>query len=335
MTRRSYLLFAAMGAIGCATLVMPACSSPVPVSSPTPEQWVYDLSATFCGAMRACCTAAHYSFDGDACTTTMTARFYRSLHRPHVVFDQNALAACKQAYASREARCVDDAGASDPITAACSGVARGTQNPGDACDDASECAAPDQTASVGCQPDPDPASDTYLQTRCVQIAHGAQPGTSCDEKGATVQHTCDSMTGYCLNQQCKAWGKPGDCCDSSCNNALCGPSSNCKFVPNNPGTCVSVAAGSPCKYPLGDCGGSGSVLTCDSATHSCITPKPVGAACLGDFECASYSCPRLNLDGGAAGQCAAPSSHSIFDVSPRTCGFGPSASGAEDAGFVR
>jgi hypothetical protein len=73
----------------------------------------------------------------------------------------------------------------------------------------------------------------------------------------------------------------------------------------------------------------------DPMNPICAALKAEGATCMNGNECASFTCDRMG--GAPTGTCAPAMSASAqpYEVTPRSCGFGPEASGPIEGGIVK
>ena len=362
---------AAMGVVlagmaaGTATSTQ-GCSSKSDSGPPDTGHFAAALAGSFCSALHSCCDAAKIPYDDGSCTAQLQASFQSAIDvvkHGKVIYNSGAVAACQAAIHDREATCSTDggpppgadAGFVDRITAACWPVFKGTVALGQECNDSQECAAANVNVHGSCRNDTRPGADPTKKVCYSTTAH-VLPGQSCrSQPTATGFETasCEPTLGYCNTSgatpddpnagTCTAYAKIDDDCISTGpgTQVFCDPqvsycdyitSRKCKALPNAGDPCIQ---GQQC----------GKALYCDTSGGGqgvCAAGKPDGSDCKQGRECVSNYCqisqPPGPFDGGfpppSTGICVGAGSRGEFDVSPRSCGFGPGGSGAEDAGIV-
>lgn len=339
------------------------CSSSSNSSGPPDTaHFANTMATTFCGALHSCCDAAKIAYDDGSCVAQLQASFQSSVDvvkHGKVIYDPSAVGACQDAIKSRESACSEDGGAApsadagyiDPIASACWPVLKGTVAPGGPCTSSAECQTPGPNVVAGCAADTRPGADTSVKV-CWTITEHVMPGAACrsmPKTGAFDTAQCEGSLGYCDTSNapmddrtagtCKAYANVGDSCvgmtgqtPPQCNpkTSYCDAftSMKCVALPGTGAPCSTsnyrCAPGNYCDYTAGT-----------SAT--CAASKADGSDCKTSQECASNYCQTTIGDGGIQTGTCTPTgnvSHNAYDVSPRTCGFGPSGSGPEDAGIV-
>jgi len=172
------------------------------------------------------------------------------------------------------------------------------------------------------------------------------PGAPCRSQpamGAFETSTCEPTMGYCdttgapptdpSSGTCKAYGAIGDACGAAML-APCDPTTSvCDFMTQK---CAALPGlGAMCTSQCA------SGLYCDSTGGggaTCAAQLPDGSSCMpggNPRQCASNYCQLMaGTDGGLpTGTCVGLGGHGTYDVSPRSCGYGPNGSGPEDAGI--
>lgn len=339
---------------------------------PALDQVASAVADSYCSALRSCCERAGYAYDNGSCKVQLQFVFQRladSVKRGKVFYDPNAVAACQAAYAERVNRCsVDggppgDAGFVDAIADACSKVFRGTVKPGEECTESAQCATASAKENGSCRTDSRPEATSKTKKVCfksVGYLLSGQPCRASPQKGQFETRSCDPRAGYCEQTQppnpddpgvgtCKAYAKIGeDCvitggtgtttfvqCDpkvSQCDVAGASATRKCVALPTLPGAGSACTTGGQCAD-----GHYCNYGTPPNPPGTCALKKAIGETCNQSQECSSSFCDTTGgvLDGGPRGVCVGSSSDSAraYEVTPRSCGFGPSGTGPEEAGI--
>lgn len=337
-----------------------ACSKTPLGSSSPPADRAQQIASAFCSALKACCATAHFGYDDASCEAQLVAEWQATLDgakRPNTTFDADAFARCEKALADREAECTGDSGAPPGQSAgfvtdvdrACFGIVKGSLAAGAPCTDGVECATESPSRWAYCVQDGDPSSPTFTQRYCATSNPHALPGEPCagplhvQSPSNPTWDYCEPSLGYCVatgaaDGTCAAFPAVGQSCGGGATRPECGPDSFCQVPDSGAPTCA------PFPGPGERCGQSlyGPVCHvgsyCDATSNTCAASKPTYAECKAPQECQSGNCARVaSPDGGASpGKCVPPyPSFTRFDVSPRSCGFGPNGAGPDDAGIAR
>lgn len=343
-----------VGSLGLVALCGGCSSSASTSGPPTTAQFANTVAGSFCGSLQACCAAAKFKYDPGSCVAQLQANFQTtvdSVKDGKVIYNANAVAACQQALAQREALCSNDGGAPpsadagfiDAITAACWPIFQGTVQPGGECQRAQDCKTANPDVFASCHTDPRPNSDPIKKLCFISTTHVA-PGGACRGVPATGSFetaSCESTMGTCDTSgapptdpsagTCKAFLAVGDTCGGP-SAGTCNPTtSTCNFqtmkctaLPNIGDPCPSFqcAIGGYCKTAMGQ--------------GTCTAQLADGATCMtgGDpRQCANGEFCQPITGNPTTGTCTGFSNHGIYDISPRSCGFGPNGSGDEDAGI--
>jgi hypothetical protein len=325
------------------------CSKSDNGPSPTFAQ---SMASSFCGALHSCCDTAKYAYDDSSCNAQLVnlfQSFYEPVNHGNVIYDPSVQGACQQAFADRESKCQDkydagliatDAGNADPIAAACFGLLKGTIQPGQPCTFDGECAVPNPETAGSCQFDGTPNAPNPNQTVCFTTTFGAPPGSQCNEGSPHYQTIgCDGSQGFCTTLigaegagTCQGFAANGAACSfGGPNPQVCNPATSyCDFTTMK---CTPIpGAGQAC--PQGQCTQG---AYCDQTVNpaTCAAQKPEGSPCQQPNECTSGNCSfSADAGGQRCGPSFAPPNLSLYDVSPRTCGFGPMTTAPEEAGAV-
>jgi hypothetical protein len=354
--------FAGAVASGCSSKSDNGNSGP-----PDTAHFAGTMATTFCSALKSCCDAQKIQYDDGSCVAQLQANFQNAVDavkHGKVVYDPNAVQKCQDAFKNREAQCTEDSGPPpgadkgfiDPITAACWPVLKGTVAPGGQCTASADCQTSGPNVSASCTTDTRPGADPTVRV-CFTTTLHVTPGSACratpkvDPSGTLSYDTarCEPTLGYCDTSQapttdralgnCTAYANVGDNCVGTVGMTTpqCNPTTSvCDSF--NTRTCVALPqAGSPCasfRCATGNycdtTGGTGNMGTCAQS-------KPDGSSCKSSQECAGGFCQTMVGDGGiTTGTCASNGNvaHDVYDISPRSCGFGPQGTGPEDAGIV-
>lgn len=245
------------------------------------DQFISQLCAEFAD----CCEAAGRPSDGAQC------RAFYGAFAPASGYDQAAASSCLD-----EMRALGDEKCDGGTTPSCSKVfaSGGTKQPGEACDDDSDC-VPSDAGRVDCVSKfVDGASTQQCQIRapgkagsapCVGTVDGNttfSSGTSDDIP--TMGYLCDLADGVSCDSQtgaCEALGAVGSPCSSGF--YQCVPSAYCDF------------AESACKQRHAI--GAACVIDdeCEAGAHcsdgaTCEAQLATGATCTTSAECASNNC---------------------------------------------
>ncbi len=350
-------LFGAFVGFGCGGLIVgvglggTGCSG-----TPEVDEFAVALATTYCEALEGCCKKASFEYDEASCKAQLTNDIQRSadvVKRGKVTYEKDAAEACIDAYKSRAALCSEDAGTPPPASGfephieACIKVFKGTVAPGGECTESAECVA-DFPREIGtCSADNRPGADRTKKV-CYKLVKAAA-GEDCSSAKPTDLEVrqCDPATAYCEGatpgaaRKCRAYAKVGE----NCGNATagqCDPRAGlfCDFASQK---CAGLpAAGQPCSVTFQCAKGA----FCERATtptgaNTCVAQRPDGTECDSGAQCASGSCPTdptPTSDGGRPkGKCGASVDNTAnsFEVTPRSCGFGPSARGPVDGGIVQ
>lgn len=152
--------------------------------------------------------------------------------------------------------------------------------------------------------------------------------------GSFEVRDCDPSLAYCNNGTCTAFAKVGETCvmtmpfmvRACIQGAYCDATMTmqCQALP---------ATGMKCTTGIQCAQGN----YCDR-TDTCAALKSEGAACMNSNECASFNCDRPGPSPPTpTGTCSASTSATAqpYDVTPRSCGFGPEANGPIEGGIVK
>jgi hypothetical protein len=331
------------------------CSSSEPSAPPDASQVASYFADAYCGALHGCCDQAKVAYDGTSCHAQMTAAFQEqadTVKRGKVIYDAKAAAACADAIKARESRCSDndagpaptaDAGFVDAIKAACAPVYKGTVQPGQPCEDATECVSDSPSTTVLCDRDPvkTPGSASDPNARvCIQYRAHQPLGARCHVGGSVgdtyVYLRCEPTLGYCDTSAdskqndgtCTAFASVGASCRTGSD--VCDPASS--YFDFDTLVCTARAGRGERCAGAGFANECAQGLYCDHLQQTCEAALEAGATCTYDSQCASFQCKSDPL--GHAPSVCADDVHGLFDISPRTCGFGPHGTGDEDAGIV-
>jgi hypothetical protein len=348
---------ATLGALTATAFVMQGCSSS---SSGPPDvaHFASSMASAFCSSLHSCCDAAHYQYDDGSCMAQMQDTFQTSadaVKHGKVVYHSQNVAACSKAISAWEGQCSADAGLTnttpgmvDPVVAACWNVFSGIVPPGGSCIQAEDCTLNGPSDSAQCAPGP---SDGGMQGTgdlvCFLDTVQTMVGGTCTGHVVSQQPvyevtSCSPAIGFCDTSGssdgstgvCKAYAKVGDMCTGG--QIQCDPTASycdfqsgaCKAL-GNPGDSCGNAGGGGCKTGL----------YCDPMSTTCMQPQPAGSPCTTGQQCVSQFCKDSIDDAGMlSGTCqdlgGGNFNQSPTDISPRSCGFGPSAAGPDDAGIV-
>lgn len=314
---------------------------------PALEELATRLATTYCTALAACCDQAAYAYDDRSCQAQMTAeaqRFADIAKRGKVLYDAKAVQGCLDTYRARAARCTSDAGsrsnlpdAAEPYADACAKIFRGTVAPGDPCTEAAECQAEAPKETATCVLDTRPGFDRRRKICTKQVKRA--PGESCKLQRSSREldlelSVCDER-GFCeitlAGTVCRAYAASGEACIVAGSSAVrCDPRAGL-YCDGASRRCADLPRpGQSCALPGACVRGA----FCDGATRVCGELREDGAECEQPAQCASGSCvPMTAADGGRApSRCADDETARPFEVTPRSCGFGPLARGLVDAG---
>lgn len=353
----------ALGAVAIASVAAMVTSSTGCATSaanggpPDTAHFAGSIAASFCGSLQSCCAAAKIKYDPGSCTAQMQATFQTTVDAVKdgkVVYDPNAVGACEAALANREALCSNDGGAPpgvdagfiDSITAACWPVFKGTVAPGGECQRAQDCKTPGPTVLATCRNDVRPGADPTKKVCFLTTAH-VLPGNECRSQpaqGGFETSSCEATMGTCDTSNappsdpslgtCKAYAAIGDAC-GGVPAVYCAPTtSTCDF---NTKTCAALPGnGEAC--PSFVCAPGFYCKSTGGGQPTCNAQLPDGSSCMlgGDpRQCASLFCQNVpSSDGGfPTGICSGSTAHGTYDISPRSCGYGPNGTGDEDAGI--
>ncbi len=321
------------------------------------------LAAAYCQALKGCCEPRGFAYDDASCMAQKVRDFEDAadvVKRGKVVYDANAVEACASALRDRVSKCSPDAGGgadagqAEPVEEACFPVFKGTVPPGQECFVSGECQVGSAREEGLCQTDNRPGADPKKKV-CFKRTTLLLPGAPCrlqPKKGELETAACDARVAYCelVSPQdpndpaagtCRAYAKVGESCEPTgtpLRSPQCEPPSGCDFTGTKKCT-LPPGGGQPCSQTSTACA---SGFFCDRAAGSpgtCTAHKPNGATCRQSDECAGRHCniPTGGFDGSVpTGTCDDFGQNQqavAFEVSPRSCGFGPSGSGPEDAGI--
>lgn len=340
-----------------------ACSSSSgPSGPPGLGQVAGTLAAAYCDALESCCGQRAFAYDRASCMAQKVHEFESVadvVKRGKVVYHAGAVEACAAALKARVSACSAeagsgaDAGQADPIDDACRPVFEGTVPPGQECTSGLECAIANGRETGSCRVDVRPGGDPK-KTVCFKLLTRVLPGSECRTQaktGAFETSLCDQRVAYC---ESAASPPPDDPSAGTCRELVpvggsCAPTGTPPRTPQcaPPAFCDTTAG--KCAAPPGvgqPCARAGTLCAdgawCDTAaspTGTCQPEKPNGEPCRRDVECAGGHCslPAGPFDGGPiVGSCTdfgQSTSAVAFEITPRSCGFGPRGSGPEDAGI--
>lgn len=343
-------------AASAASAAVCGCSSSKDSGPPGLGEFAQTFATAYCDALRGCCEKASHPYDEASCRAQMVDTAQRAadvVKRGKVVYDQGAVQACLDAYKSRASLCVEDAGAPadggyEAYVEACTRVFRGTVPPGQACLESEDCEDDFPRSSGACRTDSRAGADPTKKV-CFR-ALTAAPGEACSLQGSPKAgefeiRSCDGRVAYCEGTadaaKCRAYAKLGEDCFVPPSTVIQCDSRADLFCDSASRKCASLpAAGQPCtpgqqcaKGAYCEQGAPGPGPT----TRTCAARKADGAECGSSSECQSTFCD-LSLgttDGGLRGRCGAPSdlTANAFEVTPRSCGFGPQGRGPVDSGI--
>jgi len=357
-TRTGPILAALAASALAATAAGAGGSSSKSEGPPALGEFAPAFAAAYCDALKGCCDKSAFAYDETSCKAQLVDAAQRAadvVKRGKVIYDSAAVAACLDAYKARAALCVEDAGAPvdggvEPFVEACRKVFKGTVPTGQECTESAECAIDPARESATCRADTRPGGDPKKTICFKQVT--SQPGEACSLQGTPKAgeyeiRTCDARAGYCEGAgdaaKCRAYAKLGaDCvvppttvlqCDPSAELTCDGTTRKCEALPAAGQPCTTgqqCAKSAWCETPTNP--GPGPV------TRTCQPKKASGAECASSQECASGACNfgPAPVDGGRfVGTCGEriDTTADLFEVSPRSCGFGPQGTGPEDAGI--
>jgi hypothetical protein len=250
------------------------------------EQFLSQLCAEFSD----CCKAAGRPSDGSQC------RAFYGAFTSASSYDQAAASTClDEVRAQGSAKC----DASSTTTPSCGKVfaTSGTKQPGEACEDDSDCAPP-ASGRVECASDFG-AGATVQQcqvrlpgkagsTPCIGTVEGKITYYSGSTDGIPAMgYLCDRADGLSCDSQtgaCESLSAVGEACAGSRD---CVTSGYCAFAE---GVCKARAAvGATCSGDDECVAGA----YCDPAAKACAATRANGAACTADAECESDNCVNM------------------------------------------
>lgn len=331
-----------VGALAGGAILASGCSG-----DPALDELATRLATTYCTALATCCAEAAYAYDERSCQAQMTAeaqRFADIAKRGKVLYDAKAVQGCVDSYRARAARCSSDAGnpsalpdAAEPYSEACAKIFRGTVAPGDPCTEAAECQANAPRETATCVFDTRPGFDRRRKICTKQLRRA--PGEECkllpSLRDLTLELPVCDERGFCeltlSGTVCRAYVASGEACIVAGASAVrCDPQRSL-YCDGSTRRCAELPRpGQSCAQPGACVRGA----FCDGATRVCGEVREDGAACDQPSQCASGSCVTMTAaDGGRApSRCADDEGPRPFEVTPRSCGFGPLARGLVDAG---
>jgi len=303
------------------------------------------LAGAYCDALQNCCGTQKYAYDDHSCKAQLTRDFQAQadiVKRGKVNYVPGAVGACKDAITARMRMCSADGGmipdgGIDPITDACFKVFLGTVPPGGECFNSAECQRDSPKDVVQCRVDTRMGADPK-KTVCFKVTRTLQPGDTCSQvppAGSFEVRDCDPSLAYCNNGTCTAFAKVGETCvmtmpfmvRACIQGAYCDATMTmqCQALPMTGQRCTlgnQCAQGNYCDRT-------------DPMNPICTALKSEGATCMASNECASFNCDRPG--GAPSGTCSPSTSASAqpYEVTPRSCGFGPEASGPIEGGIVK
>lgn len=365
MRASSILRFgAATLALACVATVAATegCSSSGASGPPGLGQVAGALAAAYCDALESCCGQRAFAYDRASCMAQKVHEFETVadvVKRGKVVYHAGAVDACAAALKARVSACSADAGSgadagqADPIDEVCRPVFEGTVPLGQECTTGLECATASARESGVCQVDSRPGADPKKKV-CFKQLTRVLPGADCRTQaraGAFETALCDSRVAYCESAASPAPDDPtaGTCRELVAVGGSCAPTGTPPRTPQCAPPAFCDTAAGKCAAPPGPgqpCARSGTLCAqgawCDTSgnpTGTCQPTKPEGEACRRDVECVGAHCslPLGPFDGGPiVGTCTdfgQSTNAAAFEVTPRSCGFGPRGSGPEDAGI--
>lgn len=321
--------------VACAAIVVatPGCSSED--DAPTAGAFAGYIADKFCTSVAICCGQRNIAYDGASCDAQIRDIYQTTVDvvkRGHSTYNQEGAIACANAITDRVSQCsptgedkappTQQDGWIDTVTRACWNVVQGQLKPGEQCTDALECAVDGPEWVALCIPDPLRGGGARV---CVRAKAHLGLGSGCTLNPKTYEATaCEPTIGYCQGPQGATDGK---CAGYSNVGGPCGQDQRCDpktaFCAN--GTCQTIPrAGDDCSASNGAC------LPrhfCNS-NRQCEAQRQTGGYCLDHIECATGSCDRTR------GVCVGVPAQGLYAISPRTCGFGPNGTGAEDQGIA-
>ncbi len=332
-----------LGGVGCS-------------GTPEVDEFAVALASTYCEALEGCCKKAAFEYDQASCKAQLTNDVQRSadvVKRGKVTYDKAAAEACIDAYKARTSLCAEDAGTAPPTTGvephieACSKVFKGTVAPGGECTESAECQSDFPKATGTCTADNRPGADRTKKVCYKFIKAGAGEDCSPPKPTDVELRQCDPVTAYCEGaaagdaRKCRAYAKVGEECGTA-TTGQCDTRAGlfCDFTSKKCG--ALPAAGQPCSGTLQCAKGAFCERSLTpSGTNTCVAQRPDGAECDSGSQCTSGACPTdpsTTFDGGRPkGKCGAgiDNTANSFEVTPRSCGFGPSGRGPVDGGIVK
>ncbi|HQY60874.1 MAG: hypothetical protein IPQ09_10985 [Myxococcales bacterium] len=341
-------------AVGVGGLGGAGCSG-----APAYDDFASTLASTYCDALEGCCEAAKFEYDEQSCVPQVTAEVQRTadvVKRGKVIYDKTAADACVEAYKARALLCVEDAGATpasgfEPYVEACAKVFKGTVSPGGECTESAECQADFPREIGACSTDNRPSADRTKKVCYKQVRVG--PGEVCATSQTAPSpdqfeiKSCDPATGYCdgaggadTTRKCRAYAKAGeDCFTPPSTIVQCDVRGGLSCDPTSRKCIALPPVGQPCTAGQ-QCAKGAYCLraTTPGGASTCTAQKGDGSDCDSSAECLSSSCespPTTGGDGGRPkGKCGVATDNTAnpFEVSPRSCGFGPAARGPVDGG---
>jgi hypothetical protein len=271
-----------LGAGVVALLAVVGCGKSDSEGAGDKDQFIAQLCAEFSD----CCKAAGRPSDGAQC------RAFYGAFTPATGYDQTAATAClEEVRATGGNKC--EAGSSN--TPSCRKVfeSSGTKQPGETCDDDSDCAPAESGESACASSFVGGATVQQCQTRlvgkagsspCIGTIEGSTTFFSNSDEIATTGYTCDVADGLACDDAtgaCTALAAIGETCSGG-GFYQCVAGAYC-----SQGTCRGrVAVGSACTFG-DDCVDGAS---CSQDSQTCVALLAAGAACTSSSDCASSNC---------------------------------------------
>jgi hypothetical protein len=311
------------------------------------------LAGAYCDALQNCCNVQKFTYDEHSCKAQLTRDFQTQadiVKRGRTDYVASAVGACKDAIAARMKMCTPDGGmlpdgGIDPITDACFKVFKGTVAPGGECFNSVECQRDSPKDVVQCRVDTRMGADPK-KTVCFKITRTLQPNDTCQQTppaGSFEVRDCDPSLAYCDTTgsmtpgtgTCKAYAKVGEMCVTTMPISFraCVQGAYCDVAMTM--TCLALPTTGQRCTTTNQCAQGNYCDRTDPMNPTCAALKSEGAACMNGNECASFVCDRPG--GAPTGTCAPAMSASAqpYEVTPRSCGFGPEATGPIEGGIEK
>jgi hypothetical protein len=269
-------------------------NGPTPAANVASNAFASHYAQIYCESISGCCAQAGIAPDVASCRATLepvlSAQVKIYLADSKIAYDESATGACLDALRASISSCTDRS--QTALTAACSGVFRGTVPIGGGCSNRLECIKPD-AGFVSCPGVCEVASSLTSSS----FPHGALgdacvwtcgPGSGCvgtaaiDAGADTACWIEDNL--YCADdRRCATTPTIGQACGG--NSRSCAADAKC----DTNKVCVAKQAIGPCAGDT-DCLGPS---FCDvMGTQQCTAPKADGEACAYDGQCINGYCSQ-------------------------------------------